>query len=112
MVVEVSRESGDVAELRRQFAALTANVTTLTAGMSARIVATHRLTVYDPLCRRNYLVEIGAEVSVLLVSSPNKLFRQQLKLMAANFTPIAMYGLLGYVPFHGVSFWLTSVCPY
>lgn len=59
---------------------------------STRNSAKRRLTVFDPLSGCNSRVDTGAEVTVLPVSSSNKLFPQQLTLAVANFTLIATYG--------------------
>ena len=54
--------------------------------------APRRLTIFDPLSGRSYLIDTGAEVSVLPVPRQHQLFPQPLKLAAANSSRINTYG--------------------
>lgn len=47
--------------------------------------------IFDLLSRRCFVIDTGAEVSVLPVSGPNTLIPQNLRLAAANSTPIHTY---------------------
>lgn len=72
----------------RDFKTLNSLGDTATSSQSA---ATRRRKVYDPPSRRNYVIDTGVKVLVFLFPKHNKLFTQQLKLAAANFTPITTY---------------------
>ena len=48
--------------------------------------------IYDPTTTYRFLVDTGAEVSVVTPTAADRKYRQELTLQAANSTPITTYG--------------------